>query len=114
TLVPGLSEAELQTLNQSGDWHVILDNPINAPYKLLQLVLAKFDLVSPFTVRSISALCGLAAIGAFYYVLSRWHTSRIALLGTALFATSSWFLYYARLATPEILLPLAALLSIVY
>ena len=113
-LIPGLSERELQTLQQSRNWHSIVNDPINLPHKILELVLAKLDLIGPFGLRSVSVFFALLTVVAFYYVVCRWHTTRVALLGTALLATSSWFLHFARLATPDILFPAGLLLSLVY
>ncbi len=114
SLVPGLSKGEINALQQSRDWHTILNAPVNAPHKVLGLTLAKLDMLNPFALRGVSVFIALLAVAAFYYVLARWHTSRIALLGTTLLVTSSWFLHYARIATPDILLPTALLLALVY
>ncbi len=55
-------------------------------------------------VRSVSAGVGfLAAIG-FFLIAWRWHTVRMAALGTILFVTSSWFLHVSRFANAEIML----------
>ena len=58
---------------------------------------------SIFISRAVSILFTLIIIGLFYYVLLNWHGANIALLGTVLFVTSSWFLHFARQATPDIL-----------
>lgn len=101
-LVPGFNSLEIATMQGSNSLSAILSNPINAPYKIINLLFTHFHLTSPFAMRGVSVLFGAITIALFYYVLSRWHTARIALLGTILFATSSVFLHYARLAEPSI------------
>ena len=33
-LLPGYANIEVSSLNNASDWHHILDNPLNAPYKV--------------------------------------------------------------------------------
>ena len=101
-LVPGFSSSEITTIYESSSLNTILSNPINGPYKFINLLLTHFHFTSPFAMRSVSVLFAGFTIALFYYILSRWHTARIALLGTILFASSSVFLHYARLAEPSI------------
>ncbi|HSX53432.1 MAG TPA: hypothetical protein VLF90_03645 [Patescibacteria group bacterium] len=103
SLVPGWSQAELSFLNQSRTFKGILNNPLNAPYKLAQLALILLHHEGPIAMRSLSALIGLTSIALFYYVIRKWHTTRVALMSVVLLATSSWFLGYARVALPAIL-----------
>lgn len=116
TLTPSISEPEKDTLSHlvSRDLGLreIVQDPQFLPYQIGIYFFEKVGLASPFIARSLGALIGLAAVISFFYILSRWHSNRIALLGTGLFLTSSWFLHTARLATPEVsfllLLPLVA------
>lgn len=116
SLTPSISQPEQETLgyltSNSLGLRDIVDEPQYLPYKLGIYIFEKLGFASPFIARSLSALIGLAAVVSFYYILSRWHTNRIALLGTLLFLTSSWFLHTVRLATNEasflLLLPLVA------
>jgi hypothetical protein len=102
SLVPNFSQAEIATRISSSSLHNIVHDPLFAPYKLLQYVLLRLHHTGPFAMRFVSVLFGIAAIYTMYYVLRYWHSRRVALMGTALFAASSWFLHYARLATPSI------------
>lgn len=102
-LTNGLAEAEIASKNSALSLSNILNNPIYAPYKFLQYLLLKFDLQSIWTLRSISALIGGGAIGVFYLILKQWHTKRISILGTLLFATSAWTLHVSRVATPDVM-----------
>lgn len=76
-------------------------NPLFAPHKGLQLVLQHFHHYGPMAMRSVSVLVGMIAIVCLYFVLLRWYTLRIAVIGTLLFTTSSWFLHTVRLATTD-------------
>lgn len=107
SLVPAYSLAETSQLSGSHTINGIVSNPINAPYKLLQWVLMIISHNNVFLTRSVAALVGLLAVLLFYYIVSRWtHSTVLAILGSALLGTSSWFLHYARLATPDIFLTL--------
>src|SRR3989344_1692376 len=113
TLVSGLSQSEASAVAHSQNLQQILDNPLNAQQALLQHASVYFSHLSYFTVRAASAFLGLLAVWLFYYVLRRWYTQRVALLGTALFASSSWFLHTARLGAPFVL-QLSLLLALAY
>jgi hypothetical protein len=73
------------------------------PEKVLQFGLAETGLDERVHFRVVSALFAMLAILATYSVLRLWHTKRIALLGTLLFATSSWLLHQARYADADVL-----------
>ncbi|HSX44059.1 MAG TPA: glycosyltransferase family 39 protein [Candidatus Saccharimonadales bacterium] len=102
SLVPNFSASEIVTRISSSSLHAILHDPLFAPYKLLQYCLIRTGYLNVFAMRLVSVLFGAIAIYVMYYVLKKWHSHRVALMGTVLFATSSWFLHYARLATPSI------------
>jgi hypothetical protein len=88
----------------------ILQNPVNLPYSLGIYFLEKLHIADALAIRGLSALFGAAFIFSFYLVLKNWHTRRVAILGTVLFATSAWTLHISRLATPEVLLMAPAIL----
>lgn len=116
TLTPSISKAESPTLQHlvKKDLGIrdIAQDPKFLPYQLGIYIFEKLRIASPFAARSLSAAIGLAAVISFYYILSRWHSGKIALLGTLLFLTSAWFLHTVRLATTDatflLLLPLVA------
>ena len=101
--VPGLSASEAASLASSVSWSQIINNPLNMPYKLAVFGLVKWQHGGVFMLRSVSAIFAIAMIYLFYYVLRQWYARRTAILGTTLFATSSWLLHYARLAQPDIM-----------
>jgi len=113
SLVHGLSEQEFilqqQLANDSMTLQSVLEEPLFLPYKLALLLFQYLPFSGPTTLRSIGAIFGLMGALGFYYVLRKWYSLRIAVFGTALFVSASWFLHTARYASPEVsylLLPL--------
>ncbi len=103
TLLPQLSGTEVSTRTAASNLRHIVNNPINAPYTLLVYLSLRFRQLGPFAPRAIGALYGIVILGLFFYILRRWQSVRIAILGTILFGTSSWFLHITRGGTPEVL-----------
>lgn len=113
SLVGGLSADEFALQQRVAhdeitvDW--LLRNPLFLPYYLALFILQYTPFGGPTAIRSVGAVFGLAGALGFFYILHKWYSLRIALFGTALFATASWFLHSARYASPEasyLLLPL--------
>lgn len=103
TLPPGYSIVELNTYAQAGNWHNIMTNPVNAPYKALVWLCAIAANHSPIATRIVSACIGLLATVLFFFIVRAWCTYRAAFLTTVLFATSAGLLHFARLGTGDIL-----------
>ncbi len=102
SLVPGFTAVEIATRTGSRSLQQILDNPIDAPYKLLQYGLQSVGHHGPVAMRGVSAVFACLAVVLFFYILRAWYTFRIAMIGTVLFACSSWLLQVGRLATPMV------------
>jgi hypothetical protein len=103
TLTPGFSESELAARASANSLRNILNNPLFLPHKILQYSLLKVGLQGAFAMRLVSTLFAGLILVAFYRILKTLYTMRIATMGTLLFASSGWFLHWARLATPNIL-----------
>lgn len=105
SLTPSYSAAEQKTVGHlvMRDFGLkkVMENPVYLPYQLGTYLLEKLHVRGVYAARALSATAGMLSVICFYYIISRWHTKRIALLGTLLFMTSSWLLHTARLATPE-------------
>ncbi len=101
-----LSYPELKTIESSSSGQLIWDNPLNLPVKIGQYGLIKLGLGSTALFRSVSAIFGVLLVVLFYKLVKLWFSPTIAWLSSALLLTSSLFLHYARLATPDILVPL--------
>lgn len=102
-LVPYPSAAESISKLAASNWHTIEANPLFLPYKLIQFIFIISGHDSLVYMRLVSVIFAAGAVALMYYVLRQWHTSRIALMGMFLFVSSSWFLVYARTATPTIM-----------
>jgi hypothetical protein len=79
----------------------ILENPLNAPYKLASFALTS---ITPNVrmVRTVSFLFYISTIVAMFYALRHWHTLQTSILTTFVFATNAVVLAISRYATPLI------------
>lgn len=107
------SAAEVNTIALSRSLRTILENPLNAPYKLLVWIATKIDPHSLGLARLSSVIVAFVVTCCLFYVIKRWFSVRVALLTTLLFVTSSWYLHIARLVSPEIML-LGSIVAIAY
>lgn len=107
TLTPGLSSSEATAQAHLAlrdiSFRSILDNPLYLPYSLVLYVLQALGLHGPTALRGVSAMVGTISAIAFYLLIRRWHSPRLAVFGTLLFATGSWFLHLARYGSTDIL-----------
>ena len=94
---------EVASQKAAMSWQVILNNPLNAPYHIVQKLVMMTGHDGITSMRLVSTLFGILAMVLFYMVARGWHSMRVAILATWLFISSAWFLHTARLATPEIL-----------
>lgn len=113
SLVGGLSrsESEAKTLIATNQLNLgeVIREPLFLPYEGLQYLLQFTPFTGPAGIRSIGALFGLMSVIAMFYIFKKWYTLRIAVLGSILYATTSWFLHTARYADEAasyLLLPL--------
>lgn len=90
-------------------FHAILNNPVNAPYKLIDYLALSFHPHSAAYARFTSVLFALVATALFFIIVHRWHGKRTAILTTGLFSASSWMLHVGRLGTGDVLLVLIPL-----
>jgi len=101
SLTPGYSKLEITTASTNQSISMILENPINAPYKTTQLLLQKINHRTVFVNRIISAMIISSATLAFFGLVLHITTKRIAIFGTLLFASSSYSLHLGRSGTLE-------------
>ena len=102
-LVPSLSPQEKSTWNAAGDWHALLADPTNAPYKALLWAAHFLPFDSSLSARLPSAAILLIALVLFVSILHRWHGPRSTVFGFFLFLTSAWLLHVGRFAGPDIM-----------
>jgi len=103
TITPGLAQQEVQTINASKSLDAIVDNPVNAPYKL---ALWGTSLVTneTFALRLISVAASILVIVLFYRIAKHFFEKFYAMAGTFLFACSSVLMNNGRLAITNIML----------
>jgi hypothetical protein len=103
SLLPGYAAEEHSSYTAASNWHDIVGNPLNAPYKVTLFILSTISHQGLLLTRVSAALWGVAAVIIFYCIARSWYGFRVAFLSTAIFATSGGFLHFARLGTPAIL-----------
>jgi hypothetical protein len=101
SLNKGLSPAEQQYIASIKSGKELLSHPSFLIHKLPTYVLFKLGVERIAYYRLISAAIGAAAVLSGFYILKRWYSLRVAILGSWLLLTSAWLLHNARLATPE-------------
>jgi len=110
SLLPAYSPTEVQSALSSRPFTEIINNPVNAPYKLTVFFFSYITSNPLLATRLAAATFGIATIILFYVGMRNWYRRRIAFLATVLFACSAWFLHTARFGSPDILLPCVVLL----
>lgn len=110
SLLPGYSKSELSTAEASRSLSVILNDPVNAPYKSAVKGVSVVTDDIALSARIVSGMLGVGTLVLFYLGLRRWYNARIAFITTVLFGCSAWFLHTARLGTADIMLPFTVLL----
>jgi hypothetical protein len=104
-----LSQEEVIAVQSASSGKVIMADPLFLPHKLLQWGVIQFADGSVYLLRAVSALFGLGLIILFYFLARHWFSPLIGWLTSVMLITAVLFLQYARLAVPDILLPLALL-----
>lgn len=95
------NKAEVSVYKTNVSYRETVRNPINAPYYVVRNSIQK--LIKPKNIvvpRFTSVLFAALVLFAFFSVLSLWYETRMLVLGTLLFASSSWFLHIARIGLP--------------
>lgn len=108
SLTPGLSAAEVIARNSSSDLQPIIDNPVNAPHRLVQFGLQQLS-SEVLLLRLSSVIFMLVFLATFYFLIKLWFGRFIATLSSFILITSPLLIVAARSAQPAImfLAPLA-------
>lgn len=107
-----MSSIELQTYQSNHYIQNILNNPLSAPYNLIDYVVLHLPGHTVAVARLTSVALALIAALLFFLIMLRWHGKRTAWMASALFATSGWLLHLGRLGTSDILWLLIPLILI--
>lgn len=100
---PGASTVESEYLKDSSSLSAIISNPLSLPHKLPTYLVSQIFSSVRYS-RSISIIFFGLCTFALYRILKRWHSDKIALLSTVLFASNATVLAIARLGSPLVLL----------
>ena len=115
SLLPGLSGYEgsyLSTFDQS--FNSVWSNPLYWPHKLLTQLSTNWLGSSELAYRLPTALLAAAGILVFFFIIRHRFQGRVAMIGILLLTTSSWWLAFARLARPEILIPVLIFFAVLF
>ena len=113
SLVPGVSIAELASA-KSSTLRAVWENPIYAPYRLLQAISLKLLGQNAWALRLPSVVFGTFSVFGVYLFLRNAYAERVAVMGSILFGVSSALLGASRYGTASISMAwtMAALLGI--
>lgn len=104
--VPGLGQFESEYIS-SLSWARLIENPLYWPHKVLTLFTAEQFVSNAFWLRLVSVVFAVMAALIFFYLIRNRFRDRVAIIAVGLLVTSSWWLHFARIARPEILIPLS-------
>ncbi len=108
SLNPGLAATEVALPTVNSSLQTLWNEPLEAPIHIARLLVA---LISPSTGIGLSRLpsvvIGLCIVVVMYWLLKKWYGQQLALFGMALLITAPWFLHVSRLATNDVVYPLA-------
>lgn len=107
SLPPGLGPSEQQTVvaSSSVSFTQLPKDSIDLPYHALQKLSVEWFGITPLGVRLPSIVFGMLTALCMALLLRRWFTPSVALLGSIIFITSSWFLGTARLGSVAVMIP---------
>ncbi len=113
SLTHGVSLPEKQYIDGVNSGRQILNEPVYLVHKLPVYVLFKMHIKHAGAYRAVSALFATAMVLSGVFVLKRWYSLRVAVIGGWLMLTAATTLHIARLAIPEatfmLLLPMLAM-----
>jgi hypothetical protein len=102
-LLPGYANIEVSSLRNASDWHKIVTDPLNAPYKVCVWLLTAVHHSSILATRLVAASFATLSGLIFFAILRMRSHFYMALLGTVLFVTSAGLMHYGRLGSAQIL-----------
>lgn len=103
SLIGPATAGEQQAASQSASLHMIINNPVNAPYKIAVYLVHKFNDAVVYQ-RLISGLVAVIAVVLFYNFVSRMYGRYSGVLGSLLFASSAVMLQAGRRGEPTVML----------
>lgn len=108
TLLPGMSAVEQKLPPFKDSLQALWEQPLELPSTLAKLLVAAVLPTGGITASRLpSVALGLLLVGLMYWLFYKWYGQRLAFFGTILLITAPWLLHVSRLATNDILYPLA-------
>ncbi len=102
SLPGGVSPQELAYISSADSGRELIQSPAFLFHKICTYTLVKLGAHHIVFFRLVSVVFGFAAVSGLYFILGRWYSKRVALLGSLLFASSTIVLHAVRSATPEV------------
>lgn len=103
-LTSGMSRNEITYTSNSQSWSGIINQPLEAPHRLVQLAIFKLAPGHPSHFRLASVAFALVFCLAFYKMTRIWFGRVVGLFSTLIFASLPLFVVSARQAFPVVLL----------
>lgn len=104
SIIPsGFANVEAEYASKVQNITSIAENPLSLPHKLASYSTTLFS-DSIRSVRAVSIVFFGICVVALYRILKRWHSEKIALFASVMFATNASSLSAGRLATPLVLI----------
>lgn len=104
-----ISLQEVGALHSSNTVKEIVENPLYAPFKIIEYLVIQLNTGSVYLFRLIPALFGIITVFLFYMLARYWFSPLISWLSTLMYATSTLYLQHTRLAVASILVPMLLL-----
>ncbi|HUP26039.1 MAG TPA: hypothetical protein VM124_00130 [Candidatus Limnocylindrales bacterium] len=101
SLTHGASLAEREYINTLQSGRQILNEPIFIVHKLPVYILFKLNIHRIGVYRLVSVFMAASMVVSTYFILKRWYSLRVALLGSWLALSAAATLHIGRLALPE-------------
>ena len=100
-LLPGGSSQELVVESLTASWPSIIESLVWWPYYLLVKLASPLSADGILVARSVSLGLAITAAGSFLLILRHYWSLPIALIGSGLLVSNSWFIQLARVAGPQ-------------
>ena len=71
-LVPGFSVIEKVSIASASSARIIMNDPLNAPHKVLQYILTRIDHTGFIAMRGVSIVIAIGLVALFFYIIRRW------------------------------------------
>jgi len=104
---PGLSNDEQQSVIASSQvtFNQLPAEIVDLPFHALQKLSVQYFGITPLGVRLPGVIFGALTALCTCLMIRRWFTKNVALTAGVIFVTSAWFLSFARLGAPFIMVP---------